>query len=293
MRPLSKTVFIAAALSAACLGGLEAQHLIHQRDEIASQSVQNSDLRRQADQLRQQLAETNRALAQAHQAASATAALADSPGPDAATRQSWLARTRRLKALFAERPDQVIPELRLLTERDWLSASRDASFETDVDTRKALASVRSYAKSHFTADLSSALRRYVKASNGQLPVDLLQLAPYFESPPDPAMLQRYTMSMVGKVSDAPSDPAIEERGVTDPAYDGFFYLQASGSYGSTSGPLADLSGRVKRAMTAFRRATGSSPTEHTDILPYFNPPLDETQQKRLFDALTKLPKSSR
>lgn len=293
MRPLSKTLFIAAALSAACLGGLEARHLIFQRDEIAAQSAQNSDLRRQADQLRQQLSETNRALAQARQAASDAAALDHAPGPDAAERQSWLTRTRRLKALFAERPDQVIPEMRLLTERDWLSVSRDASFDTDVDTRKALASVRSYAKSHFTHDLNSALRRYTKASNGQLPVDLLQLAPYFDSPPDPAMLQRYAMTMVGKVSDAPADAAIEERGVTDPTYDGFFHVQASGGYGSASGPMAEFSGRFNRAMSAYRRATGSRPTEATDVLPYFNPPLDETQQKRLFDALTKLPKSAR
>jgi hypothetical protein len=36
-----------------------------------------------------------------------------------------------------------------------------------------------------------ALQKYLKANNGQFPTDLSQLQPYFDSPVDGAILQRY------------------------------------------------------------------------------------------------------
>jgi hypothetical protein len=39
--------------------------------------------------------------------------------------------------------------------------------------------------------LSGALRKYAQANNGQLPRELSQLSPYFSSPIDPAILNRY------------------------------------------------------------------------------------------------------
>ena len=276
----------ALLLVAIGVGGYEAQQLTAQHALIATLQTETAQLTRQVTHSREQgaalesdLAHARRELAE--QNASAEAAAAD---PAALQRRTWLARTKKLKGLFAERPDQAIPELRLLGDREWLAVARNASFDTEEDTRKALATARSRAKSRFVAQLDAALRGFTRSTDGQLPADIFQLIPFFELPPDSAMLQRYTMTRSGRVADDPTGAAIEERGRIDPEHDRFFHVQASGGWGSGSGPSAEFSSGISRALRAYRQAhSGEQPEKPADLFPHFNPPLTSAQQQRFLE----------
>jgi RNA polymerase sigma factor (sigma-70 family) len=110
--------------------------------------------------------------------------------PTWAEEKAWLARVSQLKQRLEKTPEARIPELQFVTEQDWLDAAR-GKLETDKDYRGALASLRNAGENKFVQMAQPALRDYVKTNNGQFPTDLAQLQPYFESPVDDAILQRW------------------------------------------------------------------------------------------------------
>ena len=112
--------------------------------------------------------------------------------PTAAAAQAWLNRERLLKARLEAMPEARIPELALLTEQDWLNAAQ-GSLETEEDYRRALANLRSRAENMFLLKLFPALQSYEAANNGRFPADISALRPYFKTPPDEAMLQRWAV----------------------------------------------------------------------------------------------------
>jgi RNA polymerase sigma factor (sigma-70 family) len=123
---------------------------------------------------------------------------------DDAFTQSVLALTQRAGELnqhLESMPDKKIPELQFLTESDWLSVAKDASFATEPDVRQALSKLRNVAKAKFGTYATRALDKFIAANNGQLPANLSQLKPYFDVPVEDAILQRY---QVLQTSDARS-----------------------------------------------------------------------------------------
>jgi hypothetical protein len=216
-------------------------------------------------------------------------------GPEAAaTKLTWLARTRRLQQLFAQRPEQRIPELSLLTDRDWLSAAMTADLDSAEGQRKALGAARSIAKREFMPQLSAALRHYVAAHQGMLPDDISQLAAEFESSPDLAMLQRYQMQRTGRASEVTlGDEAIVEARLIDEPYESRYHVLATGDYGSESTTGTDdptLALAAQKAYRAFQQAHPEVPLKNVDVsmvLPFFNPPLDPAQQKKLTELVKK------
>ncbi len=100
------------------------------------------------------------------------------------------ARVAWLKAWLAERPEQSIPELQFLTESDWI---RQADWErvTDDEIAGAIAAMRGNAEGRFRPMAYAALKKYLAANDGKFPTDVVQLQPFFESPVDEAILQRY------------------------------------------------------------------------------------------------------
>jgi hypothetical protein len=109
-------------------------------------------------------------------------------------------------------PDKRIPELKLLTDIDWLRAAKEAKFDTDPDVRRTLSRLRGLAKNRMP--LASALNAYINATEGQLPTDLSELKPQIRSklaeasiPVDDetldAILRRYTLLRTGNVNDYP------------------------------------------------------------------------------------------
>jgi hypothetical protein len=161
--------------------------------------------------------------------------------------QSVLALTAKAAALnqqLERMPDKRIPELQFLAESDWLTATKDASFQTETDIRQALSKLRSLAKSRFGALATHALDKFIREHNGQLPADPVQLQPHFEVPVDELTLQRYRMLHTGNVNDLPKDTVytMTEKSPVDRDYDSHFYIGPkgrSGSWGTGRGQTGD------------------------------------------------------
>jgi hypothetical protein len=103
----------------------------------------------------------------------------------------WAERVAHLKEWLRENPSEQTPELRFLTERDWLNSIYPHTLETSEDCRRAMSLVRANASNKVMDQFFKAGRLYAGDNNGQSATDLSQLAPYLESPIDSAILQRY------------------------------------------------------------------------------------------------------
>jgi hypothetical protein len=290
MNPSRKFVLALILLGAAVTGGIEGKHLIGQRSQINSLRAQLGALQAESDRIQKAYAVTTAALAQARakiDPGRAGIGTENNLLPES-DQKAWLTRTHQLKQLFIQRPDQVIPEMKLLTDHEWVYSARNAAFDTDEHIRQALASMRSHAKYDFVGKLNDALHGYTEASGGQLPPDILQLVPYFKTPPDPAMLDRYHMTRAGSIEGNASDYAIEEKSVIDPENDDYMHVQATGGFGGGSGPGAELQPEVMRAIIAFQSAhPGNRPDDPAELLPYFNPPLDPAREKRFLELINR------
>ena len=107
----------------------------------------------------------------------------------------WMEKEEKIRQMFAEHPDQAIPEMKFLREEEWLDAARDSEVDTTDDMRVALVNVRTSATEDFGSKLASALALYEAKNNQQLPGSVMDLKDYFH----PAMadldsiLPRYRM----------------------------------------------------------------------------------------------------
>ncbi|HUK82634.1 MAG TPA: hypothetical protein VLZ12_08405 [Verrucomicrobiae bacterium] len=205
-----------------------------QREQQASSAGQLEQLRRERDEMSKRLAvlaEENAALKddadrltrlREEVAQSNAAAQVDATQSVA---KSWLERVSQLKQRMEQTPNARIPELQFLTEQDWLDAAR-GKLETERDYRKALASLRNAGENAFVSIAQPALREYMEVNGGQFPTELSQLQPYFKSPVDEAILQRYEIQRQGsetRESDSiflyGEDWVIGQKGRVDPDYD--------------------------------------------------------------------------
>jgi RNA polymerase sigma factor (sigma-70 family) len=109
--------------------------------------------------------------------------------PVAAMVESWIAALNRIRATVERTPEAVIPEFRLLDDGDWWNAAKQIAAGTDE--RKVLSGLRFLARNKFAELLKPALQKYVQTHNSQFPTDLAQLHPYFKSPVDDAVLERW------------------------------------------------------------------------------------------------------
>jgi hypothetical protein len=129
-------------------------------------------------------------------------------------------RVARLKRWFEDMPEEKIPELNYLSENDWIEKVDDP-LVTDDDYRTAASRLRSRAGRGFARRAFPALKQYAQANDGQFPTDLSQLKPYFESPIDDAILQRYDIvpakSLVSYLAQTGGDWLITQKTAVNPA----------------------------------------------------------------------------
>ncbi len=274
-------------LAAALVVGLgtavvETRLIFAQRGQIRELTRQFADTTQQLAVLRHQRDGTARDLALAEQQLSRLPPIAVAiRGPATGARElgtdTWAARTRQLRALVADNSSQVVPEIQLLTDEDWMRVAQHAAFETDAQRRAALATLRTAAKEKFITRLSAAAQKWTLAEGlDKAPANVAELASRFEPPVDPAILQRYEI-----VPARPSSRAgwqVREIAAIDEDYDNRYSVEATGSYGSSGrGPLtwnADYSSRVQRAYRAYATANpGVGATGIAQIVPYIDPPL--------------------
>ncbi|MDE3066377.1 MAG: sigma-70 family RNA polymerase sigma factor [Verrucomicrobiota bacterium] len=168
-----------------------------------------------------------------------------------------VARINQVKEWLKQSPTENIPELMLLSARDWINyADTPALWHgTTNDFEWVLGNLRTDAKKEFAAFLGSALDDYLLANGGQLPNDLSELEPYvanaekeFHTPGEmqapeltAAMLQRYQLLHTGNVSDlTQSEPLIAEKSpIQNVLYDALFRIGAF-SYSCTGVSLDHL-----------------------------------------------------
>lgn len=193
-----------------------------------------------------------------------------------ATLKTWAAWATRLKQGLEQMPDKRIPELQLLTEKDWLDAVKNArGMETDDDVRQALSNLRTSAKQQFGEKTRDALKKYAAANGGLIPVDLAQLKPYYDVPMDDAVFQRYALLQTGKLADAPSSGDdflfVEQAPPVDDEYDNSFKFRMNGT--RTSG-VSKSQTELQAAATEFAKANnGLLPRDPAQISPHLKQPV--------------------
>jgi RNA polymerase sigma factor (sigma-70 family) len=106
--------------------------------------------------------------------------------------RKWLTKVNLLKQRLEQLPNAKIPELQFAEELDWLNAALGTpELKTEDDYRWDLNNLFGMVTDKFGKMGNKALEKYIQANNGQFPTDLFQLQPYFASPVDDAILQRY------------------------------------------------------------------------------------------------------
>lgn len=255
---------------------------------VARWEDQIREARQQRDALLRQLK-----AAQQRPARAATTDIAPLPAPDLAQlteTERWVRQVKQLKQLFAQQPEQSIPELGLLDDHDWLGLARRVQLDTEEHRQRAFAIVRNGATERCAQLMRDALNAYVKANHGQLPVETAELQPYFSEPSlDPAILAHYAIVRSGALRDAPEGPVLKLKALVDEKYDADVHIDRAADSTLTSGSeqkrnpedpndpgsLNDqIEHDVNIAVRGFVAAhPGALPQRPADLLPYFDPPL--------------------
>lgn len=198
--------------------------------------------------------------------------------------KSWLARVSNLKQRLAQTPDANIPELQFLTEEDWLGAASNV-LETDVEYRRALSSLRQRARNKVAPVMLEALKQYAETQNGEFPSDLSQLMPFFKSPLDGSILERYEiLPMKNLPVSLRGSMAIAEKGPVDADYDRRLIVGEDGYVFSDfrTYPIDE------RLWGVFRKFStdnpGPLPTDPSQLLPYATTIDQKAALQSMFEA---------
>lgn len=190
-------------------------------------------------------------------------------------------RAELLKHKLAGMPEKKIPELALLTEKDWETAAWNADLNSDDGVRVALRDARNKAVDTFFNFARPALKKYLSANNGVLPDDILQLKPYFDAPVTDEMLQRYSLVQSGTLNANLSASVIRETAPNvDEDYDSNSQMSMNGAGGNIFNKVKDT---IQKAAFAFTvDNNGNPPTDPSQLVPYLSKPIDPaTVQKYL------------
>jgi RNA polymerase sigma factor (sigma-70 family) len=132
----------------------------------------------------------------------------------------YASRVSQLKEWLDANPSEKIPEFQNLSDDEWTEAADNLG---EGDFTNAVSTLRDNAQMSVLGRLMSALRKYAKANNGQFPADLAQLKPYFKTPIDDEVLQRYEIlparSLVPELRPAGEDWVITQVAPVNPALD--------------------------------------------------------------------------
>jgi type II secretory pathway pseudopilin PulG len=138
---------------------------------------------------------------------SPTALLADQ-------RELRLARLTRVREWLAQRPEESIPELRFLSEESWVR-SADRTQVTDEEYRRWMVGKRAEAEMEFSHMAYKALQKHARANSGAFPADLAELKPYFSTPIEDSILERYTIvpskSLIPSLAQAGKDWVVTQK----------------------------------------------------------------------------------
>lgn len=295
--------FSVGFLALAALGGYEASVISRQREQLHALGPISAQLRAELAQLQRENLAATADLAQAERQLAALPTKRPPVANLTAQRESelraWLGQVKQLRQFFEERPDQRIPELSLLTDRDWLRDAKTAQLDSEDGIRQALARIRDSAITAFQqAHLSPALRKFAKTAADDATPTIFALTPFFDAPIDPALLGRYELSSVKASSRDGLQWRVQPLAPVDPDYDRRQQITASrdGNYGSSSAGalyawIPDFQERMQRAQKNFAAAKpGTQPTGYADVLPFVSPPFPPATVERILKAERERPR---
>ncbi len=287
MTTLQKTL-IATALTAAIGTGVYEAHQNYQlRNEVRTLQRQQAPLTEQIRQLQRERAEaTNRLaalLAENAQLKSSQSAAEllklhgeltqlrkGANGPMSVAAKAWLVKVNKLKQRLEETPTAKIPELQFLTEQDWLGVA-SGKLDKDADYRSALAALRTAGKNKFGRMLQPALQKYSQTNHGQFPTDLSQLQPYFDSPVDDAILDRWKI-VAAKNDDAEGlgvGSYVTEKTPVDESYDSYFAVSLHGFSSGSDYLSSEVNDTLGPVFKAFSEANNREKwADYSQLLPY-------------------------
>ncbi len=276
MTTLQKSLAVATLVAFGGAGLYQARLVARQSDEIAALQTQPfyafvalRDLRAARDDAAAKLKTVEQQI-DARLAAARPTAVADAALES--QMQQWLAQLDRIKDFLAQRPEWNIPELKLLADQQWFSAAATDRFESEEQFRRATSQLRDRAVGLAAQKISRALNAYVRAHDGLLPNNALELAPYSDPPLDPGILGRYEMMQTGKASEVPRNEAtrILAPRPADVEYDAYSYIGTS-SYGNSGVAMNE---NVRGAQRRFSTANnGERATTAEQLLPFLRWPV--------------------
>jgi len=211
----------------------------------------------------------------------ADAGRADDPAQTAA--KQWFNRVEQLKQRLAQTPGANIPELKLLDDEDWLAAVKNPHLESDVEYRRALSTLRQAAESKVASTFQQGLREFIKNNGKQFPTGLDQLQPYFDSPLDDAILQRWEITSPKTVPSlgVGTDYIITQKQPVDDVFDTRYAVGANG-FGSTDFLSTETRNVMNPVYDAYRAAhNGEWPPHQSQLLPYATTPEQQTALQKL------------
>jgi len=196
--------------------------------------------------------------------------------------KAWLAKVNKLKERLEENPDAKIPEMQFLTEQDWLDVA-SKKLGTEADYRRALAALRSAGEKKFGTMYHQAMQKYSKASNGQPLTDLSQLEPYFTSPVDDAILQRWQIEPAKQegIPTLNGDQVITEKSAVDDIFDSRDVIGQNG-YGTSGFLDHEIGYTLNPVYQAFYAANnGQGFTDLSQLLPYATTPEQQAALQKM------------
>ena len=302
MTTLQKLLVTATIVTAVGAGMYEARQASIQQNQVRTLQEQQASLTVHIQQLQRELDRASNRLAVAadENAAlktdsaelvklreelaqrKADSAASTNGGATQLTAQAWLDRVTRLKQRMEQTPNAKIPELKLVTEQDWLNAAK-GELNTETDYRRALSAIRAAGESKVAIMLHNALTGYMQGNNEQVPTDLGQLQPYFDTPVDEAILQRWEIAPAKTVPSLVmgGDVIITQKAPVDDVFDSRFGIGPQG-YGNADFLYHEISEAMTPVWDAYRAAhSGQGPNDTSQLEPYVITP----EQRAAFDKL--------
>lgn len=301
MTTIQKSIVGAALVALVGAGFYGQRAIVRQERELQSLQEQAARLMAENRQLRQGRSDDARLLQVAASAIDAArtkvgaGAAGTGAGGDSAMEKELKAVSARmtvLKERIAQSPDQRIPELRLLREQDWINAAAKHKLDSEDDLRDALRDLRESGKMSFADLAGKALWKFAQANDGQLPTDILQLAPYFDSPVEPEMLRRYGIVHAGRMRELSMDTSvIAEIAPLDANRDPTLYMSGprtkidQGNINIHNGSYSDISNTVLGAVAEFVKTKSAQPlTDPAQLEPYLSMPVDPVRLRGFWKA---------
>lgn len=284
MTTLQKTAaagFVALALAG---GWYQRQQIQRQTEEIAALQKDIADSRRELRRAESQargVAAQLAVLDDENQRLKSGPAPASSPNATSAALQSWLARVEQLRDHLEQLPAQKTPQMRLLTDDDWLAAAR-RELATDADYRRAMSALRSTVDSKLAQRLQAAWRKYQQANAGQPPAAISELQAFLDAPLDEDILGQFEIVPAKTIPNVKmgGDWIITQKAPVDAAYDNRNVVGPSGS-GTTNYPSPETLA-IQAVVQAYIAANnGQQPAGPNDLLNYAMTPEQQVAVQKM------------